>query len=151
MFESLLPRSADNRYVGRQPALWIFGLLTLMKLVIGINSITNGWSVLTNADGIPLASYPAGAAQTIVSVWALLGLARIVLCVIYLVVLVRYRSLVPFFYILFLLQNFAGDLVLRYLPLARVGAPPASLINNLFLALTLLGLLLALWRRPTPS
>jgi hypothetical protein len=146
MFESFLPRSADNSYRGRQPALWIFGLLTLMKLVIGINSIVNGWAVLTTADGIPLASYPAGAAQTIVSLWALLGLARVVLCVIYLLVLVRYRGLIPFFYILFLLQSFAGDVILHFLPLARVGAPPASLINNIFLALTLLGLVLSLWR-----
>jgi hypothetical protein len=145
MIERLFPPTVDNGYRGRKPALWIFALLVLMKLVIGINSIVNGWAVLTTADGIPLGSYPAPAAQTIVSLWALLGLARVVLCVVCLLALVRYRSLVPFLFVLFLLQQLAGDLILRFLPLPRTGAPPASLINNVFLALTLLGLVLSLW------
>jgi hypothetical protein len=147
MFESLFPRTIDNTYRGRQPGLWIFGLLVLMRLVIGINSIFNGWAVLTTADGIPLGTYPAGAAQTIVSLWALLGLSRIVLSVLCLAVLVRYRGMVPFLFVLFLLAHLAGELISRYLPLDRTGAPPASVINLTFLLLTVLGLLLSLWRR----
>jgi hypothetical protein len=147
MFEGVFPRTIDNTYRGRQPALWIFGLLVLMRLVIGINSIFNGWAVLTTADGIPLDTYPAGAAQTIVSLWALLGLSRVVLSVLCLTVLIRYRGLIPFLFVLFLLAHLAGELISRYLPLARTGAPPASIINFTFLLLTILGLLLSVWRR----
>ena len=39
MFEGILPRSIDNTYRGHKLALWIFGLLVLMKSVIGVNSI----------------------------------------------------------------------------------------------------------------
>jgi hypothetical protein len=147
MLERLLPRSIDNTYRGRKPALWIFGLIVLMTLAIGINSIFNGWSVLTTADGIPLATYPPAAAHTIVSIWALLGLSRVVLSTLCLFVLVRYRTMIPFLFTLFLLQHLAGELILRYLPLATTGTPPGSAINLAFLTLTLLGLLLSLWHR----
>jgi hypothetical protein len=147
MFERVLPTTIDNTYRGHKLGLWIFGLIAVMRLVIGINSIFNGWNVLTSADGIPLDTYPSGAAQSMVSLWALLGLSRVVLSVLCLVVLVRYRGLVPFLFVLFLLQHLSGELIARFLPLARTGAPPASAINFTFLALIILGLVLSLWRR----
>ena len=79
MFELLLPKSFDNAYRGHKLALWLFGLFALMKCTIGVNSIINGRVVMTSADGIPLDTYPAAAAQSFVALWALLGLAHIII------------------------------------------------------------------------
>ena len=42
MLQRLLPHRVDNTYRGYKLALWLFGLLMLMKGVIGVNSILNG-------------------------------------------------------------------------------------------------------------
>lgn len=147
MFDRVLPSSIDNTYRGHKLALWLFGLLVLMRLAIGLNSIFNGYVVLTTADGIPLDTYPAAAAHSLVAVWALLGLSYVVTCVLCIFVLVRYRSMIPFMFALILLQHLGGRLILHFIPLVRTGAPPASVINLALLTLMIVGLGLSLWRR----
>ena len=147
MFDLLLPKSLDNAYRGQTLALWIFGLFVLMKSVIGVNSIINGRVVMTSADGIPLDTYPPAAAQSLVAIWALLGLSHIILGLLGIVALVRYRSTTPFLFALFLLQHLGGRLILQYMPLVRIGAPPAFAVNLIQLSLVIVGLALSLWRR----
>jgi hypothetical protein len=61
MLSSLLPRCVDNTYRGHRLALVFFGLLVLVKIAMGVNSIFNGRSVASSADGIPLDTFtPAG-------------------------------------------------------------------------------------------
>jgi hypothetical protein len=147
MLDLLLPKSFDNNYRGHKLALWIFGLFVLLKSVIGVNSIIIGRVVMTGADGIPLDTYPPAAAQSLLAIWALLGLSHIILAVLGIVALVRYRSMTPFLFALFLLQHLGGRLILEYIPLVRTGAPPASTVNLIQLSLLILGLALSLWRR----
>jgi hypothetical protein len=142
----MLPKSIDNTYRGQRVALGILGLLALMKLVIGINSIINGDVVMASADGIPLATYPATAAQTLVALWALLGLTHVVTSLLCVLVLTRYRSMTAFMFVLLLFQHLTGRVILYYIPIARTGAPPASAINLIHLTLMIAGLALSLWR-----
>jgi hypothetical protein len=144
MLDRILPRSLDNTYRGQKLALWLFGLLVLMKSVIGLNSIFNGAAVMTTADGIALSTYPAAAAQNLVALWALIGLAHVVIGVLGVLVLVRYRGMVPLMFVLLLLQHLGGRLIAQFHPIVRTGAPPASVINLIFLTLMVLGLGLSL-------
>lgn len=64
-----------------------------------------------------------------------------------LVVLVRYRALIPFMFVLLLLDRLARNLILQLIPIGRTGTPPASAVTFAILAVTILGLLLSLWRR----
>ena len=147
MLDLLLPRSIDNTYRGHKLAFVPFGLLVLMKCVIGVNSIVNGYAVMTTADGIPLDTFPAAATQCLVSLWALLGLSHLVLGLLCILVLIRYRSMIPLMFAVLLFQHLGGRLIAHYLPLVRTGAPPASIVNLTFLALTIFGLGLSLWKR----
>ena len=107
MLHQLLPPTVDNTYRGHPAALWLFGVLVFLKLVISVNSMVNGHSVASGADGIPLDTFATGAAQTVVSLFGLLGIATLILCVICIVVLVRYRALIPFMYAMLLLEFLA--------------------------------------------
>jgi len=147
MVNDLLPRSADNAYRGHKLALWLFGLLILMKSVIGVNSIVNGAAVMSTADGIALNAYPAAAAQNLVALWALVGLAHVIIGALGVVVLTRYRSMVPLMFVLLLLQHLGGRLILQFHPIVRTGAPPAAAINATLLILMIVGFALSLWRR----
>lgn len=142
---ALLPRLADNTYYGHRLALWLFGLLLLMRSAMALNSIFNGRSVASTADGIPLDSFTPAGAQTVVALFALFGLARLMLTLVGLVVLLRYRSLVPFLFALFLLEQLSRYLIVRWIPIPRTGTPPGSAINLGILVVILLGLGLSLW------
>jgi hypothetical protein len=147
MLDRLLPRTIDNTYRGHKLALWLFGFLAFMRVVMSVNSIFNGYAVMTSADGIPLDTYPAAATRLIVTLWALLGLSVFFIYVLCVFVLVRYRSAIPFMFALLLLQHLGGRLILQLMPIVRTGTPPASVINLVLLALIIIGLGLSLWRR----
>jgi len=149
LFKQLFPGTIDNNYRGRKIALWLFSVVLLLKIVMSVNSIFNGYSVATSADGIPLDTYPTAAAQTILSLWAVLGLSRFMLCLICLLALIRYRSMVPLMFALLLMEQLSRYLILQRIPIIRTGSPPAGYINLILLALMIVGLTLSLWRRPT--
>ena len=146
-FNQLFPGTIDNNYRGRKIALWLFSALLLLKIVMSVNSIFNGYSVARFADGIPLDTYPTAAAQTILSLWAVLGLSRFMLCLICLLALIRYRSMVPLMFALLLVEQLSRYLILERIPIIRTGSPPAGYINLILLALMIAGLPLSLWRR----
>jgi hypothetical protein len=150
MLEHILPRSIDNTYRGQKPALWLFGLLVLMRFTIGLNSIFNGYAVMTTADGIPLDTFPAAATQSLIALWALLGLSHVFIGVLGVFVLVRYRSMIPFMFALLALQHLSGRLISYFHPLVRTGAPPATVVNLTLLTLMIVGFGLSLWRRAQP-
>ena len=147
MFDRLLPKVIDNTYRGQKPGLWLFGLLVLMKLVMSMGIIFNGANTAVRADGIPLDTYPAAAAQTIVALFALYGYFTFVICALGILVLARYRSMIAIMFALLLVEHLGRKLILQFLPIVRVGAPPASAINLGLLTLILIGLALSLWPR----
>ena len=145
MLNRLLPRQADNAYRGYRLALWVFGLLVLLRTIMSVNSMINGRDVASSADGIPLDTYTPEGARTVVSLFALLGLSNLVICILCVVVLVRYRALIPLMFSLLLLQHVARKLIHQVLPIVTTGTPPGSVINLVLLALMILGLALSLW------
>jgi hypothetical protein len=145
MLNRLLPRQADNTYRGYRLALWLFGILVLVKTIISVNSMINGRDVATSADGIPLDTFTPDGARAVVSLFALLGLSNLVICILCIVVLARYRALVPFLFSLLLLQHLARKLIHQVMPIVTTGSPPASVINLVLLALMVVGLALSLW------
>lgn len=147
MLDQLLPRTIDNTYRGPRLALWILGLLLLMKSAMSLNSIINGYKVATSADGIPLDTYPPAAARTIVALFGIWGLGHFMICLLGILALVRYRRMVSFVFGLFLVEHVSRKLILQFHPIVRVGNPPASFINPALLALTVVGLALSLWSR----
>jgi len=145
MLNQLLPRHVDNTYHGHKLALWLFGTLVLMRTLMSVNSIFNAEAVATSADGIPLDAYTPAGARTVLTQFALLGLSNLVICLVCVVVLARYRALAPFMFALLLLHHLGRKLILQAMPIVRAGDPPASVINLILLTLTVVGLALSLW------
>jgi hypothetical protein len=147
MFGPLLPPRADNTYRGHRLALVLFGLLLFVKTAISLGSIFNGRTAASSADGIPIDSYTAAGAGTVVSLFAMLGLSNVMLGVLGWIVLLRYRSLVPLLFVILLVQQVGRSAILQLLPIARTGAPPGLSINLAMLGAMVVGLVLALWAR----
>ena len=152
MLSRLLPRQADNSFGGHRAALWLLGLFIALKIVMGVNSIFNTESVAVGADGIPLDTYGSAAARQVLTLFALTSLGQLTLALIGLTVLVRYRSLVPFIYVLLLGEHLARRLIVQSYSVVRTDRGSTALYINLGLvALLALGLLLSLIPARQPS
>jgi hypothetical protein len=122
-----------------------------MRVAMSVNSIFNGSDVASSADGIPLHTYTSAAAQTIVSLFALLGLSHLMICIVGIFALVRYRSMVPLMFALLLLEHLSRRLILKFLPIVRTGTPPGLYVNLALLAVMIVGLALSLRGRGNPQ
>src|SRR3954464_5804761 len=91
MLDQLLPQRADNTYRGHKLALWLFGLVLLVKLAIGVNFPIHGHTVASSADGIPLDTFTPAREKKVVSLFAAWGLAQGVICALCIVVLATRR------------------------------------------------------------
>jgi hypothetical protein len=147
----LLPQTIDNTYRGRKLGLWLFVLLVALRTLQSVFIIFNGYSTVTKADGVPLATYPPAAAQTIVAMFALSSLSRLIICLICLIVVVKYRRAVPFMFVILAMTYLGGLLMQKFIPIVRVGSPPGVFVNLISFGLVLVGLALSLWKRPGPS
>jgi hypothetical protein len=147
VFDRLLPPRIDNTYRGYKLAFWLFAVLVFVKVAMGMNCILNGYSVASTADGIPLDTFPPGAAQTIVSHFALWGLCQLMFGLLGVLVLVRYRGMVPFMFALLLTEHLSRKLILQFLPVVKTGTPPGFYINLVLLAVMIVGLALSLMSR----
>lgn len=151
MFNRLLPERADNAYRGHKLAVPVLGLLLFMKAAISLGSIFNGHTAATSADGIPIDSYTPAGARTVVSLFALVGVSNLMISLTGMVVLLRYRTLIPFMFTLLLVYQLSRKLILQFLPIARTGTPPGSTVNLVILGLIIVGLALSLWNRKSPG
>jgi hypothetical protein len=147
MFDRLLPQPIDNKYSGSKIALWLFGLIVFVQIVQSVMVLVNGHSIAQSADGIPLENYPAAAAQTILAIFMVSSLRRLIISLICAVVLFRYRSAVPLMFVVLGLSYLGGQVIFRFVPIVRVGTPPGVVMNLIMFGLTIVGLALSLWRR----
>jgi hypothetical protein len=145
MFSKLLPQLVDNTYSGRKLALWLFAVVVAVKILQCVLVMFNGGYVLRGADGIPLDTYTPAGAQAVVSAWALASLNRLVICLLCVLVLVRYRSLIALMFSVLAVQYLASEVIHRVIPVVRTGTPPAPLVNFMLFVLTIVGLLLSVW------
>ena len=149
MFNQLLPQRFDNMYRGHKLAPWLFAVVVSVKIGQSLVVLFGGRSVVSFADGIPIDTYTTAGAQTVVSMFALLGLSRLLIGLLGILVLVRYRSMIPLMFVLLLLQDLGKSIILNFLPIARIGTPPGPAVNLVLLALIIAGLALSL--RPRKS
>lgn len=146
----IFPKTIDNAYRGHWLAIGILGLVLAGRLAMGINSIVNTRAVAMSADGLPLDTYGAAATDAVVALFAIAALLNLFLGLQGIAVLIRWRAMIPFMYLLLLLQSAASKIILFVHPVSRSGVSSAHL-GSLFvyglLALTVIGFVLSLMQR----
>ena len=150
MLKRLLPSAVDFTYTGSPVALWLLGLVLFVKLGIALGAIFNGHDAAAVADGIPIDSYTPQAAQAFLSLLASLGLSQLMLGVLGLLVLFKYRPLVPLFLLVLLIEYLARKGVNAYLPIARSGNAPGGAINGAIFAAMLSAFALSMRQSNVP-
>ncbi len=157
MLTRLFPKQIDNDYRGHVLAIWLLVPLALMKFLQGANvagllGTGNSRQILETVDNVPVSAFPAEAASQLVFLFAAWGVGVLVLGFLGMVVLLRYRAMIPLMYLLLLIEQ-VGRQALSTIhldrPFVSLAASPANLINWGFLVAMAIGLLVSVsGRRP---
>jgi hypothetical protein len=151
MLDRILPARIDNTYRGHPLAIWLLIPVVIVKTGIALGTLFNGRGAAQSADGIPLDSFGAAGAAAVVALFALWGLSQLVFSVLGVLALTRYRAMIPFVFVLLLLEHLARRWILLVKPIVRTGTPPGTYINLVLVVLMVVGLALSLRSRAASS
>lgn len=144
----IFPRTLDNVYRGQWPGLWLFVLFLALKLLMSVNSILNTRTVAEGADGIPLDTYGGDGAAMVLLLFSLLSWSQLVMALFAVLVLLRYRAMVPLMFVIFLVEHLGRRVVLAMHETERGdGASIGFYINFGLSVLLVIGFLLSIWPR----
>jgi len=143
MLGRILPLNIDNTYRGPKLTVWLLIPIIVIKAVIGLTSMFGGLSVLQGAHNVSAGAFPPEAAQLLVLILARSGLATLVITLLCVVVMIRYRALIPATYVLLLLQH-TGNSILLLRESVIMGVSRATVVGLVLLFLTVVGLFASL-------
>ena len=147
MLERLLPSPADNRVRGHPLALWLFAAITLVSLGRSCIHIFRSDGGAQTIATVPLDTFTPDGATSVIAIFAQWGLSQLVTALLFVVVLLRYRSLLSLMFLAVLVE-YAGRMAVGSMkPLVTLGTPPGAPGSLLLLAAGVVGLVLSLrWR-----
>jgi len=143
----VLPDTVTNDYPGARVALWFFVALTAFTLIRSVIHIVAPDGGAQSIATIPLDSFSPNGAAAVIHLFGLWGLSQLVVASLYVVVLARYRSLIPLFYLLAIVE-YAVRLVLTFAkPVETAGTAPGAIGNYVLIPILGVMLWLSLRRR----
>lgn len=154
MLNPILPKNIDNNYNGSKIAIAILAIITIVKLLMGIN--IGGFNpfvkteyILSHIDGIPLDTYPIEASKTIISMAQSWGLDMLILSCLSILIMLKYRNAIPIMFVIYLCENFIREApaLMRILNNFLSGTPlsNAAIINLSLIAFLFIGLILSIY------
>jgi hypothetical protein len=143
----ILPGRIDNRYRGHRLALWLFVPIAFQKLAMSLTHLFKADGGAQSISTIPLDTYSPSAAQNIVGLFARLGLEQLVLAALFVLVLLRYRAMIPLMYVVIVAHYLASRGVGHMKPLVLTGTSGARIPALVIAILSVSGLVLSVIRR----
>lgn len=144
LLKRLFPMPADNVFRGQKIALYVFIPITLMLIFrSNMHLLAPDGGAQTIAT-IPLDQYSDGAAANIIAIFSQWGLSQLLLAGLFVLVMLRYRSLIPLFYLIFSLEMTGRMLVGLSKPIETVATAPGAASNLPLLIIAMAMLVLSL-------
>ena len=139
----MFPKQVDNIFQGHKIAAIIFLLITFVTIARSCIHILAPDGGAGSIAGINV-SVEGG--SNIISTFAFWGLSQLLMGFVYLVVFFRYKSLIPFMYLL-LFVEYSGRTVLGFIkPLEVTHIPPGAFFDYVMIPLAIIMLILSLKR-----
>ena len=147
MLEKMFPKQLNNDYAGSLFARWVFVLLTAVTLVRSLIHMFSPDGGAQSIATIPLDTFTSDGAAAVILTFSLWGLSQFLLGIIYIAVLWRYQALIPFMYLLIIIE-YSMRIVLGFLkPIEMTGTAPGAVGNFIIVPLAVIMLFLSLRKR----
>jgi len=144
MLDRLFPKQPDNDYRGAPIAKWVFVVIVVMTIARSLAHMLLPDGGAQSIATIPLDAYSPGAAKVVVGMFAQWGLTQLMFGLLYVLVLWRYRSLIPLMW-LFVAFEWLGRLLTGLVkPFETAGTAPGAVGNLVIPVLAVVMLFIAL-------
>lgn len=144
IMQRILPKSADNTYLGAKTAYIFFVLISVISFARSLVHVflpDGGASVIAGLD------LTAGS-KNIVFAFGLWGISQVVYALIQMLVAFRYKSLIPLMIIILIIETLGRMMVGIIKPPILFHTPPGGFANWIMLPLAIVMLLLSLKEKP---
>lgn len=122
----IFPTVIDNNYSGHRAALWLYWPLTLLLIWRSQHHIFAPDGGAQTIATIPLDTWSADASLTVIGLFALWGLSQLLIALLQLVVVIRYKSLVPLMCLVLIIEQAGRIGVTSFKTIVTAGTAPAS-------------------------
>ncbi|MCR9287139.1 MAG: hypothetical protein NXI23_07070 [Bacteroidetes bacterium] len=138
MINEILPDVVDNNYKGNKIALWFFYLITAITVVRSCIHIFKHDGGAQSIATIPLDTYTNGGAEAVIFIFAYWGLSQLLFGILYVIVAMKYKSLIPLMYLSLLVEYGGRFIISLFKSLETVGQAPGGVANYIFPILCLI-------------
>ena len=140
ILEIILPQKIDNSLKGSKLPFFVFAIYAVIstgRSLIHLLATDGGAGSIAGMD------LSVTGAQGIILAFALWGSSQLILALIQIIVVLRYRALVPLMYCLLIIETLLRQLVGYLKPVSFAHTPPGAVGNKIILPLALLMLLMS--------
>ncbi len=135
MLDKILPEQINNEFTGYKFSAIGFLVLTIITIA---RSLAHMFLPDGGAESIATIDLNVEGAEIIVSIFALWGLSQLLMAAFYVIVYLRYKSLIPLMYI-FIVIEYAARIGIGLLkPIETVGTAPGAIGNLIFIPLAVI-------------
>lgn len=140
----ILPERIDNHFPGHRAVVAVFAAITVVTLGRSLFHILAPDGGAQSVAHIPLNTFsPAQAGQAVVFVFALWGLSQLIMGILYVIALARYRAMIPLL-LVFMIVEYTGRYLIGHVrPLDVTHAPPGEILDHVMVPLALVMLFLS--------
>jgi len=139
----VFPKQLDNSFRGNRIAVIVFALITVFTLA---RSCIHIFAPDGGASSIAGINTSVEGGSNIISMFAFWGLAQLLMGLVYLVVFFRYKSLIPFMYMLIIIEYSGRVLIGMVKPLIVSHTPPGAIGDYILIPLAIMMLMLCFKR-----
>jgi uncharacterized membrane protein len=139
----VFPKQLDNSFRGNRIAVIVFALITVFTLA---RSCIHIFAPDGGASSIAGINTSVEGGSNVISMFALWGLAQLLMGLVYVVVFFRYKSLIPFMYILVIIEYSGRVLIGTVKPLIVSHTPPGAIGDYILIPLAIMMLMLCFKR-----
>jgi len=140
--ETVLPGQISNDFKGHKLVLYVFIVILAMTLVRSLIHVFAPDGGAQSIAGFPLNTYPEAASSLIVLIFSLWGASQLLMGFVYLLVLIRYKSLIPLMYVLIFIEYSSRLLIGFFKPAVSTHVVPGGVGDYIMIPLSLLMLVL---------
>src|SRR6056297_2599092 len=129
IIERIFPKTLNNDYKGYKIALYVFFALTALTLWRSQHHLLAADGGAQSIATIPLDTFTTPGAAAVIGVFGLWGLSQLIIGIVYLVVSLRYRAMIPFMYLLVVEYFMRAVYIPSAKPIPTAGTAPGATGN----------------------
>ena len=146
MMNRLLPEVADNNLRSHRVTYWVLWIYVLKSIFAGVVHMFAPDGGAQSIGSVKLDSFTQEGADSVVTMFGLWGMEQFVIGLIVLVILLRYKSLLPLAWAIYAIEYAGRALSHMFTPgLDTVHTPPGVMVDTLLVPLAIAMVIFAIY------